>query len=104
MERIGAKKPERHFLREWREYKGLTQQQLANRLDTGKDQVSRFENYKRRMTLDAASAFASALGIDTLAIFRDPAQPSADELLRNATPEQRRQAFAILETLLKTGS
>ena len=103
MDRIGPKEPTRHFLREWREVKGLTQQQVADRLDTGKDQVSRFENYKRKMTLDAAAAFADALGIDTLAIFRDPAVPSADELLRKATPEQRRQAFAILETLLKTG-
>lgn len=104
MERIGPTNPTRHFLKDWRIEKSLTQQQLADRLDTSKDQVSRFENYKRKMTLDAAAAFAEALGIDTLAIFRDPQQPSADELLRNATPEQRRQAFAILETLLKTGS
>jgi transcriptional regulator with XRE-family HTH domain len=104
MERIGARRPTRHYLREWREKKQLTQQQVADRIGTGKDQVSRFENYKRAMTLDAAAAFASALDIDTLAIFRDPETPSVDELLNKASPDQRRQAIAVIETLLKTAS
>lgn len=104
MDRLGAKNPVRHFLREWREAKGLTQQQLADRLDTGKDQVSRFENNKRAMTIDAAAAFGDALGIGPLAIFRHPDTPSADELLRTASPEQRKQAIAIIETILKTGT
>jgi len=101
----------RHYLREWREAKRLTQQQLADRLPigedgkpTGKDQISRWERNQRGMTMDVQAALAEALGLDSPAdLFRDPSMPSADELLRKATPEQRRQAFFFIETLLKAG-
>lgn len=103
MIRIGRKAPIRHYLREWRQLKGLTQEQLADRLETGKDTISRYERDDRKLTIEVAAAFAEALGIEPMAIFRHPDQPSADELLARATPEQRRQAMAIIETLLKTG-
>ena len=63
--RIGPKTPVKHFLREWRETLGLTQQQLADRLPlgddgkpTGKDQISRWERSKRGMTMDVQAALA----------------------------------------------
>jgi len=102
--RIGSSRPYRHFLKEWRNSKGLTQQDLADRLDTTKGQISRWENNSRVLTMDVQVALADALGIDPAALFRDPATPSADELLRNATPEQRRQAFTVIEALLRSAS
>lgn len=103
--RIGPKAPFRHYLKEWREYRGLTQQQLADRLDTGKDQISRWESGKRGMSAEVLAALAEALQLSEPGqIFHDPAQPSADELLRNATPEQRRAAFTVIEALMKTGT
>lgn len=102
--RIGPKTPLRHFLKEWREVRGLTQQQLADRIDTGKDQISRWEANKRSMTSEVIAALGEALSIEPHQLFLDPAQPSADELLRNATPEQRRQAFTVIEALLRTAS
>lgn len=109
--RIGPSKPVKHFLREWREHLGLTQQQLADRLPigedgkvTGKDQISRWERSERGMTMGVQAALAEALGdIDPGALFRDPNTPSADELLRAAPPERRAQIFAVIETMLKAG-
>jgi transcriptional regulator with XRE-family HTH domain len=92
MERIGARRPLA---------KGLSQQQLADRLNTDNGLISRYENNKREMTLNAANEFACALGIETLAIFRDPNTPSVDELLAKATPEKRKEAVAIVQALLK---
>lgn len=102
--RIGPREPFRHYLREWREYRHLTQQQLADRLDTGKDQISRWESGKRGMSAEVIAALSEALDITPADLFRDPNQPSADELLRAATPEQRRQAFTVIEALLRTGT
>lgn len=102
--RIGSSRPYRHYLKEWRLAKGLTQQDLADRLDIAKGQISRWENNQRALTMDVQVALADALDIDPGLIFHDPAQPSADELLRNATPEQRRQAFTVIEALLRTAS
>lgn len=102
--RIGSSRPYRHYLKEWRLAKNLTQQDLADRLETTKGQISRWENNTRALTMDVQVALADALSIDPAALFRDPEQPSADDLLRNATPEQRRQAFTVIEALLKTGT
>jgi transcriptional regulator with XRE-family HTH domain len=96
---------------EWRKKKGLTQQQLADRLPigedgkpTGKDQISRWENSKRGMTMEVQVALAEALNLDTPGdLFRDPNMPSADDLLRRANPEQRIRILAVIETMLKTG-
>ena len=102
--RIGPKQPFRHYLKEWREKRDLTQQQLADRLETGKDQISRWESGKRGMSAEVVAALAEALQIEPSDIFRDPSMPSADELLRHATPDQRRLAFQLIETALKTGT
>ena len=102
--RIRSAKPVRHFLREWRHAKGKTQQQLADLLDTDKGQVSNWENDKRGMTMEVQTGLAFALGIEPQDLFRDPEQPSVDELLRSATPEQRRQVLHVVEAMLKTGT
>lgn len=101
--RIRSSVPVRHYLKEWRLKRGKTQQQLADLLDTEKGQISNWENNKRGMTIEVQAALAYALDIEPSDLFRDPEQPSADELLRHATPEQRRQVFAVIETLIRTG-
>lgn len=101
--RIGPKSPRRHYLTQWREHRGLTQQQLADRVETGKDQISRWESGKRGMSAGVIEALEEALQLNPGDIFRDPAQPSADDLLKRATPEQRRQVFSVIEALLKSG-
>jgi transcriptional regulator with XRE-family HTH domain len=102
--RIGPKRARRQYLQQWREARGLTQQQLAERLDTGKDQVSRWESGKRGMSAGVLEALADALLIEPGDIFRDPAQPSADELLRGKPPELRQQAFSVIEALIRSGA
>lgn len=109
--RIGPRAPLRHFLKEWRLYRGLTQQQLADRLPVGrdgqgtnKDQISRWERAERGMTMEVQAALSEALQISPGQLFHDPEQPSVDELLSRATPEQRRQAFTVVEALLRTGT
>ena len=101
--RIGPKRPRRQYLQAWRESRGLTQQQLADRVDTGKDQISRWESGKRGMSAGVIEALEEALQLEPGDLFRDPAQPSVDELLRNATPEQRLQVLSVVQALLKTG-
>lgn len=99
--RIGPSRPTRQFLSKWREHRGLTQQQLADRIETGKDQISRWENGKRGMSAEVLNALAEALQIEPADLFRDPDMPSADELLRSATPEQRRLAIDLVERIVR---
>jgi len=99
--RIGSKRRKAHFyLREWREYRHLTQDHLAERMEMSKSQISRVENIRREYTQRFLEAAAYALDCDVPDLFRHPSARSLDGLLQTAAPDVK----ALLETLLKTGS
>lgn len=61
--RIGD--PERrsqHFIKEWREFRGLSQEELAERIDSTKTSISRIESLETGYTQDTLEAIADALG------------------------------------------
>ena len=99
--RIGSPRPVQLFIREWREHKQLTQQQVADRVGTSKGQVSRWESSKRGISVDVQAAVSYALGVEPADLFRHPDTPSADALLRGASDHERAQAVALVEALLK---
>jgi transcriptional regulator with XRE-family HTH domain len=70
--RIGSRRPTRLFLAEWRLAKGLTQEQLADRLGTSHVTVSRWETGKRQPNLNAQEAIAEAMGIEAVDLRRHP--------------------------------
>jgi len=80
--------------------RGLTQEQLAERLNTYKGQVSNWENGRRALTYQVQAALAEALDIEPSDIFRSPDRPSADELLRDVPPDVHRQAIELLRVLV----
>lgn len=86
-DRIYARRKPHLYLAEWREKKGLTQQQLADRLGASDVTISRWETGRRRPNLDAQEAISEALGIEAVDLRRHPSQPSADALLRDQPPE-----------------
>lgn len=91
----------RVFLKEWREHLKLTQEQIADRIGTTKGTVSRMEVSTREPNLGYLAAFAEAINCNTGQLFYDPKQPTCDDLLRNATPEQADQAYRILRALTR---
>lgn len=97
--RIGPKRPFRLFIAEWREDKGLTQQQLADRLGTSDVTVSRWETRARQPDNNAQEAIAEALGIEPTDLRRHPDQPSADALLRDQPPEVVAQAIKLIQAI-----
>lgn len=102
--RIGPKTPVKLFIAEWREKRdGMNQDQLANRVGTTKSSISRWETGERDITLGALAAIAEALDVEVEDLYRDPARPSADALLKGMDDTTRRQAFRLIEAL-KTGT
>lgn len=53
-----------HPLRIWREYRGLTQQQLADAAGVGKSYVSQIEAGKKRPTVRVLQALSRTLAVD----------------------------------------
>lgn len=90
-------------LRQWREHRNLTQQQLADRLDTTAATISRIEAGKRDFTGDFLYAAAYALNCHPTDILaRPPENPSLDAMTDAAPERVRAQIRAVVETILKS--
>lgn len=108
-----VKKPQRplqrHFMKEWRNYRELSQERAASRLDISRSQLSKIENFKSPYSQGLIEAAAEAYNC-TVAdlLIRNPLDTSAPwsimDQLQKATPNLRQQAAAVIETLLKTGT
>jgi len=107
MPRVGNPKNRlRHFIREWRLHRGLTQEMLADRLETTKANISRIESLKQGYTQDFLEACADALLTDTASlIMRDPTDPEGMwSIWDQAKPAERRQIIEIAKTLIRTSA
>lgn len=88
------------FFAEWREARGLTQEQLAARLDTTKGAVSKMENGHTLFNQSSLEAWADALSCEPGDFYHPPDKPTADELLRDQPPAIQEQAIAVLKALV----
>ena len=86
--RIGPRKPHRIYLAEWRGHRNLTQKQLGERLGVSGVTVSRWETATSLLNTDVMGAVAEALDIEPVDLYRDPARPSAESLLRDQPAER----------------
>ena len=102
--RIGGKRPHKLFIREWIRYKRLDQKRLAERMGCEPGTLSKLINGRMERTENWLSIIAEGLDVSVPDLFRDPESPSPEDLLRSATPEQRRRAFVVIEALLKDAS
>ncbi len=96
-----GRKPAQVYLREWLDYRNITAEQLAGRLETSKGTVSKLMNGHQKYTLDWLEAIAFALDCDVDALLRPPTAPTADELLAKMAPEAREAAMNVLVSLAR---
>lgn len=54
--------PRKHFIKEWREFMGLTQAQLASRVDTTAKNLSQIETLAQGYTQSSLEAIAEVFG------------------------------------------
>jgi transcriptional regulator with XRE-family HTH domain len=103
---MGKKQKQRHFVREWREYRQLSQEALAERMGIARSYISHIENGKRRYDQVFLEAAADALACQPAdLIMRDPTQRgSIWSIWDQIAPEQREQAAKVLEAFKKTGT
>lgn len=99
--RIGPKRPRMVYLAEWRESRGLTQKQLADRLGVTDMTVSRWERKTALLNTNVLAAVSEALGIEPQDLYRHPDQPSADALLRGQPAKVQETAIARVIDLIR---
>jgi transcriptional regulator with XRE-family HTH domain len=104
-----AQRRSRHFVRAWRKYRGLTQEQLADRIGVSGSNISLLESGKQNYTQRILEELALALGTSPASLLaEDPADQTGAwqimEKLRLLSPAERRRAIAILDALARTAS
>lgn len=99
----------RHFVREWRKYRGLTQEQLAERIEKTHGAISQLENGKIDYTQGMLEALAEALRCDPGDLLsRDPNKEGAVidllRIMRVASESDQNRIIRIAQELLKDGT
>lgn len=92
---------QKHFLRAWRDYRRLTQDQLAERVGISKPSISRLEHGKQPYTQDLLEKLAEVLNTDPGSlIMRDPTDTEGLwTLWERAEPGQRQQILQIAKVV-----
>lgn len=107
MGRSGKKRQfRRTFIRQWRTHRGLTLEQLAERVEMTASHLSMLERYQRGYTQETLEALAHALQTDTASLLiRNPTDPDAIwSIWDNAKPGERQMIVDIAKTITKTGT
>lgn len=94
---------QRHFLKSWRKHRGLTQEQLAERVGYDRTYISKIEKGTKRYDQPFLEAVAEALRCEPAdLIMRDPTAPGSIWSIWDQIPAtQREQAVEVLKTFTK---
>lgn len=96
----------RTFIRQWRDFRGLTLEQLAERVDTTHATLSRIERGRQPYGQALLEAIAEALSTDVSSLLmRDPSDPDGIwSVWEQAKPGERQMIVDIAKTIIKTGT
>lgn len=99
-----TKKP--HYFREWRKHRGLTQEQLAERIGIARSYLTKIERGDRHYAQPFLEAAAEALRCEPSDLInRDPLQTeSIWTIWEQLKPTERVQALAIIRALHDAGT
>lgn len=94
----------RTFIRQWREHRGLTLEQLAGSVDMTPSYLSMFERGMRGYTQNTLEALAVALQTDAPSLLaRDPSHDDAIwPVWEKAKPSERQMIVNIAKTITGT--
>ena len=92
--------PWRHYLREWRLERGLSLHDLSVATGITKEMISRYETYKRGLSIDLQYRLIAALRIQPSQFFHHPKSDLA-ELIEAAetSPEMRERMLAAIREI-----
>jgi transcriptional regulator with XRE-family HTH domain len=96
-------KPMPNFLKAWREYRKLTQDQLAGAADVSPPQISKIETGEAKFSHDSLYLLSRALSCSAADLLgRDPTRQldlALWEMVNALSDDQKRQLIAIVEAI-----
>ena len=95
MPKAPKRKPPLENFKAWREKRGLSQTQLAERMDTDQPTVSKWERGVVPMTLGIVHAYAEALDIEPEDFWRHPDAPISELILLDRRMDSKTRARVV---------
>lgn len=96
-----------NFLKAWREFRKLTQQELADRVDTNANMIGYLESGERGLSAKWLRRLAPALDTTPgMLLDHDPAELDSDviDIWAHADRRQKSQISEIAKTIVRTGT
>ncbi len=100
---IYQSKPPRLFLKEHREAKGVSAEQMGGRINIERESVYRLERKPERVTWERQCQWADALGISPLDLHRPPGAPSLDAMVAPAPEDLQKTVRDVVKRLVSGG-
>lgn len=100
------KRRRRTYIKQWRKHRGLSQEQLADRINMTAGNLSMIERGLTNYTQETLERMADALNCEPAdLLMRNPADPDAIwTIWDEAKPAQKKQIIEVSRALIKTGS
>jgi transcriptional regulator with XRE-family HTH domain len=92
------------YIEEWMKALGLTDEKLAERLETNRTTVWRWRSEQKRLNPEKIAAIAQAIGIEPELLWRLPSRPSLDAIVKDASDDMVQKAADVVKILIKTGT
>lgn len=89
--------PQRHYLREWREHRGLSQEKLGEMVGASGGTISRYEKGDRGLPFELQVKLFEALDILPGQFFGPPEAPSLDSFALNLSAKDRRALIEVVQ-------
>lgn len=97
---IGRRRRAHLYVKEWMDHRGLSDEQVANRLGKARETIWRWRKEQHRLNPEKLGALAEALDMDARDFYRPPSQPSLDALVAGETAEVQQMAADIVRRLI----
>ena len=102
LKKIGSnQRPPHLYMAEWRDSLGHSVQKIADRVETSRETVWRWENEQHRLNPEKIGLYAAALGIPPEQLFYPPARESADAHLKHLPQEKFDAALDVVKRLAR---
>ncbi len=102
--RIGQRRRAHLYIKEWLDYRGLSDEKAAGRLEVSRETVWKWRTQQGRLTTDKMASLASILDIEPEELYRPPSRPSLDAMVKDAPDDVQSMAADIIRRLVGRGN
>lgn len=97
--RIGKGRRVHLYIREWMEHRGLSDEQVANRIGVARETIWRWRTEQHRLNPEKIAQLAAALDIEPEELYRPPSSPNLNAIVKDYPEDLQKKAAEMVRLL-----